>query len=308
MPAGAWSRFLAVYFVVCLPMRAQGAEKSTGADFLRIEPSAQAAAMGGGFGALADDVHALYYNPAGISLVGKTQLTATHAEWIAGLQKEYVAIAFPLGSMGWGIGGTLLHSEETERDDKGRPLSTFMVGDGALTAGIGIRLTERHHLGAAAKFLTRTLYHRSATGYAMDFGYQFRHQSTHGHLWNAGLVIKNVGPDIGFTYKEKLPTEIEASVAYQPSIWLRRPLTVTFGVRSGTFLDGIHALIGVQGSILGRFHLRAGYVASADATEKLRAGFGIDLFEMGHIDFAAVRIGRFNSSLFLSLTLQLGRK
>ena len=293
---------------ICPSVLAEASEKSTGADFLRIEPSAHAAAMGGAFAALADDVHALYYNPAGLALVGHTQMTATHTEWLAGLQNEYVGVAFPMGSMGWGFSGAYLHSEETERDAVGRPLSTFMVGDGAFSVGLGIRLTEHHHLGFSGKYLYRTLYHRSANGFAGDLGYQYRRTTEAGSLWSAGGALKNLGPDIGFVYKEKLPAQLDVSLAYQPAIDLRRPLAITVGIRQSNFQDGISATVGVQGTLLGRFHLRAGYVASANGNEKLRAGFGVDLFEFGRIDFAAVRIDQFNSSLFLSLTLQLAGK
>ena len=72
-----------VILAVSAHSAAVAAEKPTGADFLRIEPSARAAAMGGGFGALAEDVHALYYNPAGLAMVGRTQLTATHTPSIS---------------------------------------------------------------------------------------------------------------------------------------------------------------------------------------------------------------------------------
>lgn len=299
---------LVVILSICQSVRAEASEKPTGADFLRIEPSAKAAAMGGGFGALSDDVHALYYNPAGLAHVGRTQMTATHTEWLAGTQNEFFAAAFPLGSMGWGFSGAYLHSEETERDNTGRPLSTFIAGDGAFTLGLGVRLTQTQHVGFSAKYLSRTLYHRSATGYSADVGYQYRRQTEDGSIWSAGVVIKNVGSDIGFVYKEKLPTAFEASVAYQPSILLRRPLTLTFGLREADFQQRIGATLGIQGTLLSRFHLRAGYATSTGGAEKLRAGFGVDLFELGQIDFAAVRIGQLNSSLFLTLTLQLGRK
>lgn len=296
------------YLLLVTLISAEAGEKSTGADFLRIEPSAAAAAMGGGFGALTDDVHALYYNPAGLARVGRTQMTATHTEWLAGLQNEFVAVAFPIGPVGWGFSGAYLHAEETERDNVGRPLSTFVIGDAAVSVGLGIRLTARHYLGFDAKWLNRTLYHRSANGFAADVGYQYRLQTEDGDLWSAGVVVKNIGPDIGFSVKEKLPTAFEASVAYQPSIALRRPLTLTVGLRNAAYLDGVSGMLGVQGTVLGRFHLRAGYATSAGGSEKLRAGFGVDLFDLGRVDFAAVRIGQFNSSLFLSLTLQLGRK
>lgn len=305
-----WDGVLVCYLsflAIALPAWA-GSEKSTGADFLRIEPGARAAAMGGGFSALTEDADAMYYNPAGLAMVGRTRITATHIEWLAGLQNEFAAAAFPMGAVGLGFALSYLHAEETERDDVGRPLSTFVVGDGSLSVGAGLRLTDRHHLGFTGKFLTRTLYHRSATGYAVDLGYQYRLETRDGHLWKIGGVIRNIGPKIGFSVKEKLPTELEAAAAYQPELGLRRPLTFNLAIRQSQFQKGVGISTGAEYTLFSRFHLRAGYAYAAEGSEKLRAGFGVDLFELGKIDFAAVRIGQFNSSLFLSLTLQLDRK
>src|SRR3990167_1969733 len=235
---------------------ATAGERSSGADFLRIEPSARAVAMGGGFGALVDDVHGLYYNPAGLATVGRTQMTATHTEWLSGMQNEFFGFAFPAGPLAWGFSGAYLHAEETERDNVGRPLSTFVVGDGVLTTGIGLRLTGRHHLGFNVKYLNRTLYHRSANGYAGDFGYQCRLQTGHGNLWRFGVVLKNVGPDMGFVQKEKLPTELEAAMAFQPSIGYRRLVTFNFSLKHGNVQDGMTATFGLEATLLSRFHVR----------------------------------------------------
>ncbi len=304
----AWRYPLLVTFVLWATIAVASGEKSSGADFLRIDPGAHAASMGGSFSALAEDVQALYYNPAGLALVGHTQFTASHMEWLAGMQSEYAAMAFPAGSMGWGVSMSYLHSEETERDALGRAGATFGVGDGALTGGLGVRLTEHHHVGMSVKFLQRHLYHRSANGFAADLGYQYRIQDGTGAFWKFAFTLKNAGPGIGFAIKEKMPTELEGSAAWQPMVWYRRPLTLTVALNQGSAQDGIGGRIGIEGTILSRFHLRAGYFGSRQRSEKLRVGFGVDLFDLGRIDFAAIRIDRFNSSLLMSLTLQTAGK
>lgn len=302
-------RFILVSLSPCLlvPLSCGASDRPTGADFLLIEPSARAAAMGGSYSALVDDVHAIYYNPAGLARVGRVQLTGTHTEWVAGVQNEFVAFAFPLGRFAWGFSTGYLHSEEIERDAVGRRIGTFLVGDGALSAACGLRLTDRQFVGANVKFLHRNLYHRATSGAAVDFGYQCRLKTEGGSHWKFGVTLKNLGPKMGFAYKESLPTEYEGAVAYQPLIGLRRPLAFVFSVRDGNFHSRPVAAAGVEASILSRLFLRVGYVLD-DSEQKLRAGFGVDLFDLGRIDFAAVRIGKMNSSMFLSLSLQLSKK
>ena len=68
--------------------------------FLTIGIGARATAMGSAFTAVASDVTALYWNPAGIASFDQNQLTLIHSEWIADLKHDFIGLAVPLGTMG----------------------------------------------------------------------------------------------------------------------------------------------------------------------------------------------------------------
>ncbi|MCX5801206.1 MAG: PorV/PorQ family protein [Candidatus Eisenbacteria bacterium] len=67
------------------------------AEFLKVGAGARALGMGGAFVALADDASAIYWNPAGIASVRKTEIEAMHAEQFGSLiNYDFVAVAFPI--------------------------------------------------------------------------------------------------------------------------------------------------------------------------------------------------------------------
>ena len=70
---------------------------TTGAPFLKIGVGARAIGMGEAYGGLADEVNAIYWNPAGLVNVQRRELSFMHAAWFASINYEYVAYAQKLG-------------------------------------------------------------------------------------------------------------------------------------------------------------------------------------------------------------------
>ena len=69
---------------------------TAGAQFLKIGPGARVDSLGGAFGALADDVTSIYWNPAGISQLEKTSFSDTQIFWLADIRYNYLAFATPI--------------------------------------------------------------------------------------------------------------------------------------------------------------------------------------------------------------------
>ncbi len=67
-------------------------------EFTSVGVGARGLALGGAYVALAEDVTAGYWNPAGLARIEFPQLTAMHAERFAGIVNyDYLGVAFPLG-------------------------------------------------------------------------------------------------------------------------------------------------------------------------------------------------------------------
>jgi hypothetical protein len=64
--------------------------------FLKIGVGARGVAMGESFSAVANDVSALYYNPAGLAQMADNQAMASHTQYVVELQHEFFGAAVHL--------------------------------------------------------------------------------------------------------------------------------------------------------------------------------------------------------------------
>lgn len=98
--------FAVLLSLALLPVRGHAAFEDTGA-------GARPAGFGGAFTAVADDAHAVYFNPAGLGALLRPHFTAAHSVLFTGLDDDsrlgenFVAFAYPLGGrkgtagLGW---------------------------------------------------------------------------------------------------------------------------------------------------------------------------------------------------------------
>ena len=64
--------------------------------FLNMPVSPAAAAMGGVYSSLADDVNSIFFNPAGLGLISSSEFTFMHNSYIEDLKHDYAAVCLPL--------------------------------------------------------------------------------------------------------------------------------------------------------------------------------------------------------------------
>jgi hypothetical protein len=81
---------------------------------LNIPLGGRAESMAGSFSAVADDISFLEWNPAGSSMLPKTELAFFHNNWIADTRIEGAAFASRIGDFGFAGGGKWLYTPFTE--------------------------------------------------------------------------------------------------------------------------------------------------------------------------------------------------
>jgi len=146
--------------------RGSGGAGTTGAASLKVAAGARPAALGGAFVGLADDVNALFWNPAGLAGVDARQLGLMYTSYLVDTSYQLVSWAQPMPALGGGIAVaayTLDYGKLTLRDERadglygpatgttaprewyltagwGRPLPA-VAGLGRLKAGASVKLT-----------------------------------------------------------------------------------------------------------------------------------------------------------------------
>lgn len=168
---------------------ATGVGKYAG-EFLSLGVGGRALGMGGAFVALANDVTAGYWNPAGLSHINYPQFTLMHDEQFGSLVNyDYAAVALPFGtstSLGFGvirlgvddIGNTanaLIDLNGNGRLDDGERLdyskiTYFNAADWAFFFTYSKKHSDEFSYGANVKIIRRELGSNSATGIGFDLG------------------------------------------------------------------------------------------------------------------------------------------
>jgi hypothetical protein len=167
-------------------------------EFMAIGIGGRALGIGGAYTALASDVTAGYWNPAGLSRIMYPQITLMHDERWAGLVNyDYGAVALPMNAStslalsafrlgvdnientqnaGVDVNGNPLPPDQWqnfERIDPNR-ITYFNAADWAIYFSYAKMINEDFSYGANLKIIRRELDDASATGIGFDLATQYR--------------------------------------------------------------------------------------------------------------------------------------
>jgi hypothetical protein len=179
---------------------------TTSAQFLKIGVG-RATGMGEAFGAIADDVSASYFNPAGLAQLTKKEALLSHIDWISDLNHDYVSLALPVNRLGViAFSVTALTMSNMERlwiDDPATVIreddSTglyFGAMDVAFAVSYARQITDKLAFGFTGKAVSQTIYNMSASGAALDLGLLYR---TGFKSLRLAAIVSNFGSSMAFS-------------------------------------------------------------------------------------------------------------
>ncbi len=178
---------------------------STAAPFLNIGIGPRAISMGGGFSATANDVTALYWNPAGISRTEYNEAMFAHTNWFADIIFNWAGAKLNLGGLGAvGLSVTYLDYGEMEvttlREQDGTG-EIFTAKDMAIALSYAYNLTDRFSIGGSVKYVNQSIWNSSADAIAFDIGTLF-----YSEIFNMRIAatISNFGTDMRLSGKDLL--------------------------------------------------------------------------------------------------------
>lgn len=211
--------------------------------FLEIPVGAAAISLGSAYVSLANDVTAIYWNPAGIASMQQSQALVSHTNWIADTKHDYAALAVPLQGFGTiGISFTALNMNDMKVTTVDQPEGTgeyFSAGNIAIGLTYAKQLSDRFYIGFTGKYIQETIWHESASAAALDVGTVFRTDLFGGltfgaSLSNFGTPMRLSGRDTRFfttVDPTKQGSNHQIPMAIEMDSW-DLPLLFQFGISS----------------------------------------------------------------------------
>ena len=177
---------------------------TTAAQFLKIGVDARASAMGNAFTAMKGDLSSMYWNPAGLTSIGRMETMFMNSSWLAGIQFTHAAFAINLNAAGViGFSMTSLSVPEDMVRTVEKPNGTgeyFDAGDLAMNFTYARKLTDQFSIGGNIKYIRQNIWHASASSVAADLGALF---VTPFNGIRLGASLSNYGSEMQMTGRDQ---------------------------------------------------------------------------------------------------------
>jgi len=204
---------LVIFFSATMVINSAYPKSSSGKagfEFLRTHLGARPSAMAGAFISIPGDIHAIYFNPAGLAPISGRLASATYLNHVLDFQSGSIAYTQPLnkvGQLGVGI-NYMSYGDFVETDANGNKIGNFSAGSFAVTSAIGRSINENLMAGASAKFIYSSIDEFSSTAIALDLGVIYRLPFIED--MNLGLGIFNLGHAVStfMDTKDPLPLNV----------------------------------------------------------------------------------------------------
>ncbi|HRQ44895.1 MAG TPA: PorV/PorQ family protein [Candidatus Goldiibacteriota bacterium] len=204
---------LTAVFVFVLTSTSRADQGTTSAVFLKLEQGARPIAMGGAYTAVADDVHSILWNPAGLSRLQGFEVSFMHTMWFADIFYDYLALAYPAGEIGtFGLSVVYVNSGDIKKwDIAGNPQGSFSSSDLGFGISYGTTISKDLSLGVTIKLFNSSIDDKGAFGFAGDLGAIY---TTPVEGLKAGFAVQNLGPKFGFGEAFLLPINFRLGLSY----------------------------------------------------------------------------------------------
>ena len=315
---------------------AQSKTGTTIGQFMAIEPSARAAAMGNAGVALYDGIQSVYYNPGALGSLENAAVQFTYSDWYAGITYNYAAGGLPVRGLGTVFASvTALNSGDIDVRTVSQPDGTgerYTVSNVALGLGFGRQITSRFGAGIQLNYINETIWHSSVGIMSLNLGTVYR-LSENGlkigaSLTNLGTQGSYSGRDLAIQYDADpdrngdnsalpgeqytgafpLPISFRVGVSYPHDLNSRtQVLLLAEAIHPSDNSESISA--GMEWTWNRLLSLRAGYQslfqADSDLGPSLGLGLQLDIDESRlHFDYAWADHSRLQETHRMTVVLE----
>ncbi|MBI5883857.1 MAG: PorV/PorQ family protein [Elusimicrobia bacterium] len=289
---------------------------SSAASFLKLGAGARAGAMADSFSAIADDVYAVYYNPAGLSQLKGAQLAGAHTAFIRDVNYEVLGFAYPWGKkegysrhvLALGIHYLSVAKVERRSSDSTEAMGTFDSTDASYGLTYAFGFNRQLSAGVTAKALSQRLDTYHSDTFAADVGVLYKVNPDASLPVSLAAVMRNAGTRVSYVSGQSDPL----------------PVSFTFGMAAHVLPDRLRVNVegtkyrdtGMFGAIGAEFYqplmkdltaaFRGGYTShyrDISGLNGMSMGMGLT-YNVASFDFAWLPFGRLGDTFRYSLLLK----
>ena len=244
---------------------------TTGLDFLKIGVGARPLAMGEAYVALADDINAIYWNPAGLAQLEQPEGGFTYNRWFEDIGYHFFGYSHPIDDSVLAFSIYYLGGGDIDgSDDGGIPTGNVSAYDLALAFSYSRKLIKGLSGGANFKFIKEKLDDEVANALAFDLGALYK---TGVDNLDVGFNIQNIGTRIKFVRESaSLPLNFRFGLAYK--LFPTNPLTLTLDFNKLNN-ETVYLGLGAECWITDYATVRVGGKFDPDVKDKVRFGLGL---------------------------------
>lgn len=241
------------------------------AQFLKIGVGARPIGMGGAYTALANDINALAWNPAGLSLLAKKEAGAMHAELASDTRYDFLGYGQPL-KRGRGIlalaAARLSQGAIQGRDLYGKLTGDYGASDTAVNLAYAARLYSGLRLGGNVKYVSSSISDATAHTFAVDLGSIYELGLRGPGMPTIGLAVQNIGPGLKFlSERDALPLTIALGLGYRLPVGLALAGDYKHRPYSASELS-----VGTEYAIIPSLAVRMGYGSAQQVSRSSKIG------------------------------------
>ena len=254
-------------------------------EFLRVDMSARAAALGGTFVSNHDDPNVIFYNPAGINLLSEDPISFSFVKHLLDINLASLSYSTEFEDIGR-FGGAVKYINYgtfTQADEFGNREGEFGAGEVAFILGYANSLDSNFNYGIDIKYIYSKIADRNSSGLGFDVGLNYFIPEDD---FCIGFAAMNIGTQLSSYYeeKEKLPLDISIGVSKKlEHLPLRLSLDFhKLNADREDFIDRFKAFsVGAEFTLSKVLRLRFGYDNEKRSDLKIGTSAGIAGFNAG---------------------------
>ncbi len=171
-----FNKVIVMFLIVCSITYAQKPYRTgtTIANFLEVGYGSIGNSLGDAYVSRANDASSIYWNPAGLAKMEKSEVEFAFQPWYADINTSFASTGIVIPGIGT-VGASLIYMDFGEMDVTTLDMQNgtgekFSASDMAFSIAYGRKLADWFSFGVSAKYISSNIWHSTATAFAVDMG------------------------------------------------------------------------------------------------------------------------------------------